>query len=109
MNNGIMNNEFTITMKFANVYELHEKGLLTKWCMQETVLIRIVQGSGYDIIQERYKICLKYKSWNRQFTILKNERSNFKVKQGRGSSQYEAMQGAFYNTKYSRDNFTIVI
>ena len=29
--------------------------------------------------------------------------------QERGSSQYEAMQYAFYNTKYSRDNFTIVI
>ena len=30
MNNGIMNNEFTITMKFADLYELHGKGLLTK-------------------------------------------------------------------------------
>ena len=44
-----MNNEYTITMKFANLYELHGKGLLTEWCLQETVLIRIVEGTGYKI------------------------------------------------------------
>ena len=96
MNNGIMNNEFTF-MKFANLYELHGKGLLTKWCMQETVLIRIVEGTGYDIIQVRYKICLKFKSWNRQLTIKNKKEAILKW----------SREEAVHNMKQCNTRFTI--